>query len=262
MGERSFFVDPGTIRGERAEISGPAAHQIGRVLRLQRGDMIELLDNSGSLYAARITEVSRNAVSADVVERRRPDTEPAVRVELYQSLLKNQKMEWVLQKGTEIGVSRFVPVLSERCVSRPSAADVEERLERWRAIVREAAEQSGRAVLPEVGSLVDFCRACEAMAGADLPIVAWEGEPGAALGQMVRAAASGWTRGPGEGRRPRVALLIGPEGGFSRREAAAARAAGLGVAGLGPRILRAETAALVATTIALWEAGGLGGQRA
>ncbi len=258
MGERSFFVEPGTIQGEWAEITGQPAHQIARVLRLRPGDTVELLDNSGFVCIARIERIARDAVGAEVLQRQRLDTEPTVRLDLYQALLKGQKMEWVLQKGTEIGVCRFVPLLSERCVSRPSTADIAGRMDRWRAIVREAAEQSGRAVLPEVAGLESFERACATANGADLAVMAWEEERAASMGELLREALSraGRLR---PGSELRVAILIGPEGGFSRQEAETARSAGVRIAGLGPRILRAETAALVAATVVLWETGGLGG---
>ena len=258
MGERSFFVEPGTIQGGRAEITGQLAHQIGRVLRLRPGDTVELLDNSGFICVARIEQIARDVVGAEVLERRRLDTEPGVRLELYQALLKGQKMEWVLQKGTEIGVSRFVPLLSERCVSRPSSADIAGRLERWRAIVREAAEQSGRAVLPEVAGLESFEQACTTASGVDLAVMAWEEERTASLNGLLHeeGLSVGTSR---QASDLRVAILIGPEGGFSRQEAETARSAGVRIAGLGPRILRAETAALVAATVVLWETGGLGG---
>ncbi len=253
MGERSFFVEPGAIQGDRADVRGPVAHQIGRVLRLRPGDEIELLDNSGALYAARITEITRASVAAEIVERRLPKTEPPVGVELYQALLKGQKMEWVLQKGTEIGISRFVPVLSERCISRPSAGDMADRLERWRTIVREAAEQSGRAILPNVAPLVNLGEACVSARQADLTVMAWEEERTTSLKDLLAQTEQK------RGRPARVALLIGPEGGFSGTEAERAKTAGAQIAGLGPRILRAETAAIVAATVVLWETGGLGG---
>ena len=254
MGERSFFVESGAIQGERAEIRGPIAHQIGRVLRLRPGDSVDLLDNSGALFVAVLTDVSRDTVRARIVERRRPETEPEAHVDLYQALLKGQKMDLVLQKATEIGVSRFVPVLSERCVSRPSHGDLEGKVERWQAIVREAAEQSGRAVIPEIGHLEEFDRALISASAADLAVIAWEEERGVSLARLLRD----WSRGS-DAASSHIALFIGPEGGFSPLEAERAVAAGLRTVGLGPRILRAETAAIVATTAVLWETGGLGG---
>ena len=268
MAAHSFFVEPGAIQGERVELRGPVAHQIRAVLRLGPGDLVDLLDNSGIAYTVRLVVVSRESVVAEVVERRRPATEPRVELRLYQALLKGQKMDLVLQKGTEIGVSRFVPVLSERCVSRPSAADLRGRQGRWEAIVREAAEQSGRALMPVVEVLVPFAEACKAASGDDLAIMAWEEERALGIGTVLREAdlVGAVTPSPAplpskwDGvRRPRIALLVGPEGGFSPREAEIARAAGVRVATLGPRILRAETAALVAATLVLCETRDLGG---
>jgi 16S rRNA (uracil1498-N3)-methyltransferase len=266
VGERSFFVTPAAIQGDRAELEGQVAHQIRTVLRLHPGDTIELLDNSGWIYTARLTEVGKSRVAGDVVGRHRPETEPRVRVELYQALLKGQKMELVLQKGTEIGVTRFVPVLSERCVSRPGSGEMGRKLERWEAIVREASEQSGRAILPEVAQMEPFEGACRQAARADLALVAWEGERSGGIVAALRAAGldEAGRDHPASAmdatvRRPSIALLVGPEGGFSASEAAVAREAGLKAVTLGPRILRAETAALVAATVVLDRTGDLGG---
>ena len=270
MSEHSFFVSPTAIQGRRADLGGQVAHQIRSVLRLRPGDRIDLLDGSGIMYVARILEISRSGVVAEVLESRRPATEPRVELELYQAMLKGPKMELVLQKGTEVGISRFVPVLSERCVSRPDPSDLHRRLERWRAIVREAAEQSGRALLPAVESVESFDEACRAAREADLAMMAWEEERGAGIRGAIRERglagdvppASSRSPSVGEdvlGRRRRVALLVGPEGGFSPREADVARDSGIRVVSLGPRILRAETAALVASALVLYEVGDLGG---
>ena len=255
MGQHRFFVDAGSVRGQLAELTGAVAHQVSRVLRLHPGDIVELLDNSGFVYPSRIVRVSANVVHAEVLGRHQPATEPPVALELHQALLKGQKMELVLQKGTELGVNRFFPVLSERCVTRPSRADLEGRMVRWQAIVREAAEQSGRVLLPAIAPLESFGEACRTASTADLAVMAWEEERAVGIGRLVREA--GLTAA--DTHRPRVALLVGPEGGFSEREVAFARSVGVRIASLGPRILRAETAALVAPTIVLYEMGGLGG---
>jgi 16S rRNA (uracil1498-N3)-methyltransferase len=259
MGAHSFFVDPACLRTKQVSLPGRVAHQIRSVLRLRAGDDIELLDGSGALYEARLAEVTTDGVSADLLVRREPESEPSVRIDLYQALLKGEKMELVLQKGTEIGVTRFIPLLSERCISRPTVADLERKLDRWRAIVREAAEQSGRAILPEVGHLHSLAEACKEATSADLAAMAWEEEHAVGIGAAVREAGLRAEEPRKGDARPRVALLIGPEGGFSSQEAREVRAAGLKVVSLGPRILRAETAALVATTLVLCESGDMGG---
>ncbi|MGI5835803.1 MAG: RsmE family RNA methyltransferase [Chloroflexota bacterium] len=324
----SFFVDPGTVQEGRVEIRGKTAHQIAKVLRLQPGEVIDLLDNSGFVYPARIATVSKSSVWVEVIERRPGETEPKVELVLYQALLKGQKFDWVLQKGTEIGVSHFVPVLSERCVSRPSTSDIQRKVKRWAEIAKEAAEQSKRAVIPQVATMLSFDDACKEAGGMELSIMAWEEEstsrgfrallrePGILEGrregglhpQPLPHGKRGMRDGPhprplphmergdtqnselrtqnsepSSGRRTqdsglrtqdsgldtqhsadqpsrvRVALLVGPEGGFSEREALIAKQAGVTLVSLGPRILRAETAALVATTVLLYEMGDLGG---
>jgi len=223
---------------------------------------VELLDDSGFVHLARLAVVSKEGVVAEVVESRRSGTEPRVELVLYQALLKGQKMELVLQKGTEIGVSGFVQMLSERCVSRPDARDLARRLERWQAVVREAAEQSGRAVLPKVSGLESLEDACRKAAADGPALMAWEGEHALGIGRALSEAGFGtdgeaWTREGGA--RPRVSLLIGPEGGFSPREVETARDAGVRIVSLGPRVLRAETAGLVAATLVLCTTGDLGG---
>ncbi|MGE5620151.1 MAG: 16S rRNA (uracil(1498)-N(3))-methyltransferase [Sphingomonadaceae bacterium] len=282
MARHSFFVDPAAMQGERVELTSPIAHQIRSVLRLRPGDTVDLLDGSGCVHEARLVAVSREGVVAEVVNRRLAHTEPGAELVLYQALLKGEKMELVLQKGTEIGVSRFVPVLSERCVSRPGAADLERRIARWQTIVREAAEQSKRGVLPGVAPVEQFGAACRSAAEGGVALMAWEEERALGIGRVLAEAGLAGGRGPlghGDARneraspsasdsasprpavraRPRVALLIGPEGGFSEREAETARGAGVRVVSLGPRILRAETAALVAATLVLCATGDLGG---
>lgn len=260
MAAHSFFVEPGSIQGEMVELRGQVAHQVGKVLRLHPGDVVELLDNSGYVYQARIVAISRSGVGAEVLGRRRRETEPRVELELYQVLLKGQKLEWVLQKGTEVGVSRFVPMLSERCVSKLSGDDIKRKLDRWAEIVREAAEQSRRAVLPQVAPLVSFGDACREAVQADLAIMAWEEETSRGIGELLRDVRLGRAAEVPRSARPRIALLVGPEGGFSEKEAETAREAGVRVASLGLRILRAETAAMVAATVVLYEMGDLGGR--
>lgn len=269
MAAHSFFVDPGSLQGPRAVLRGQTAHQMRSVLRLRPGESVELLDGSGWVHAARILEINREQVVVEVVERRPSNAEPGVELELYQALLKGQKMEMVLQKGTEIGVSRFVPIMSERCISRPSSGDLAGRMDRWRSIVREAAEQSGRSICPTVEPLESFQDGCRGAARADLALMAWEEERSLGVTRVVAGLTEGRSspslpstgpRGPGqEDERPRVALVVGPEGGFSPSEAEAASRAGLRLVSLGTRILRAETAALVATTLVLCATGDLGG---
>lgn len=218
------------------------ARQIDRVLRLQRGESVIVLDGSGDEYEVRLDEVGR-ATTGTIAGRCRNTAEPAVSLSLFAGMLKGAKLELVLQRCTEIGVSRFVPVESARAVrGEPGAA----RRQRFEAIVREAAEQCGRGRLPEIAAPV-FLQEALAEAAAQGPIVfLWEGEATARLSDLRLTPEGGV-----------ASLFVGPEGGFSAEEAEAARRAGAHIVTLGRRILRAETAAIVGSALLLAGLGDL-----
>jgi 16S rRNA (uracil1498-N3)-methyltransferase len=241
-----FFVAPEALAGTTVALVDEVAHQIARVLRLRPDERIVLLDGTGNECIVRLTAVTPSRVEGEVELRRPGSGEPRLRLTLYQAPLKGDHMDYVLQKGTEVGIAAFVPVLTERTVAR--AVD-ERRLARWRRIVREAAEQARRAVLPVVHPLMPLEAACKDLAA--LPtLILWEEEQARGLAEAVRTLP-----------RPlaTLALLVGPEGGLSPAEVARARAAGATPITLGPRMLRAETAGLVAAAALLYEAGDLGG---
>lgn len=232
-----FFLPPDSIRGDEVSIPDEQARQIRTVLRLRRGDHILVLDNSGMEYVVRL----RSSTEGSIEKLRRNETEPALRLVLYQGILKGPKLEFVLQKGTEIGIGRFVPVVTERSVAGEPG---ESKQRRYDAIVREAAEQSGRGRIPEIAEAKTLADALTAAEGK--LVIPWEEEHDRRL-VGLRAA-------PGE----TLSLFIGPEGGFSPGEVEAARSAGALPVTLGPRILRAETAAIVAASLLLAGAGNLG----
>jgi 16S rRNA (uracil1498-N3)-methyltransferase len=244
-----FFVKPGTLDGETAELDRQVSHRLRHVLRLRGGDRVVLLDGSGSEYEAVLEDVSNPTVRARIVSRRDGVAEPRARVVLYQSIIKGDRFDWVLEKGTEIGVARFVPLVSHRGVVRPRTGRVE-RMERWRRIVTEAAEQCGRCYLPAVTSPVSLSDALESAEG--LRLLPWEGEHQTTLRQALKEAV-----GKVEDA-PVVSLFIGPEGGFAREEVDRAVDLGVRTASLGPRILRSETAGIVAAAAVLYEMGELG----
>ncbi|MCX7840326.1 MAG: 16S rRNA (uracil(1498)-N(3))-methyltransferase, partial [Anaerolineae bacterium] len=156
-----FFVSPQTIRDNRVVMRGPVVHQIRDVLRLKPGDTFVLLDNSGWAHRAEIVTLDREVLRGRVVDKWKPETEAATRITLYQGLLKGQKFEWVLQKGTELGVAAFVPLLAARCVIGSLEDVTEARMARWQKIIVEAAEQAGRAILPHISAAMLFAHACE-----------------------------------------------------------------------------------------------------
>lgn len=245
-----FFVPAEWLIEDPVTLSGDTAHQIAHVLRMLPGDECLLLDDSGWAYRLALEGFGPGRVTGRIVERLRPDTEPDVKVWLYQALLTERKMDWVLQKGTELGVAAFAPIATERSVHGRRDAVSEAKIERWRRIVREAAEQSGRAHLPELHLPRPLAAACAdagrdgtlalmaAIAPGALPLREILGTPEARSCQEIR-------------------LFIGPEGGFSPDEVETARRAGVVPVSLGPRVLRTETAGLVATTAILYARGEL-----
>jgi len=250
-----FFIPTDWIQGNDLTVTGPQAHQIARVLRMRPGDVVIVLDNSGWEIEARLVVVDRNLVKGEVLRRRLASGEPHTKISLYQGMLKGNRFEFVLQKGTEMGVVEFVPVIADRCVIFDLEA-VEKKRHRWEWIIQEAAEQCRRGRKPELRSVTLFPQACEqAKHAGGLSLIPWEEKGLVGLRDVLRSAPPGHERNwpPFS-----ISLFIGPEGGFTADEIATARRYGLVPVALGPRILRAETAGLVAAAAILYDLGDMG----
>jgi 16S rRNA (uracil1498-N3)-methyltransferase len=253
-----FFVSPEVLAADRVELHGDLSHRLRHVLRLRAGDTIVLLDGSGREYDVVLEDVDGATVRARVVGRRDGPPEPEVRLVLYQSLIKGDRFHWVLEKGTELGVSGFVPLVCRRNVMRPRL-DRTGRRERWQRIVTEAAEQCGRSILPQLSPVTELDEALDSASG--LRLLPWEEERALGLRTVLRQArlpdgqalAEGEAAGP-----PTVSVFVGPEGGFTRQEVERARASVVEVVSLGRRILRSETAGIAAAAAILYELGELG----
>ncbi len=242
-----FFIPSHWIQANHVTITGPQAHQIARVLRMRPGDEIIVLDNSGWEIETRLTAVKGEQVQGDVLRRRLSAAEPHTKIGLYQSVLKGSRFEWVLQKGTELGVVEFVPLITERCILSDLNA-VEKKRPRWERIIQEAAEQCRRGRKPALRDPLLFPQGCErARRAGGLALIPWEEEESTSLREIL-AGTSLFT----------VHLFIGPEGGFAPDEVDLARRYGLQPVTLGPRILRAETAGIAAVTAILFALGDLG----
>jgi 16S rRNA (uracil1498-N3)-methyltransferase len=236
-----FFIPPKWITPPTVHLQGQIARQIKTVLRMQVGDELMVLDDSGTEWQVKITEIGKETVEAHIVDQRPSQNEPTVQITLYQGTLKGQKFEWVLQKGTELGVSRFVPTICERSVV--NRVDVlTKKYSRWQEIIREAAEQSRRGKLPVLEAPVSLADAVNQAQSESLMIMTWEGENESTLKSIISQA-----------KVKRISIFIGPEGGFTKQEAALVREAGGEVVKLGPRILRAETAGLAVCAAILYE---------
>ncbi len=224
-----FFVDPATVVGERFALPASVAHQVTQVLRLRDGDQITLLDGLGGELRCRLEDGQ-----CVVVERGTAGGEPGHQLTVWQALLKGDHLEPVIRHGTEIGIARFRPFVTERCVVRELTP---RRLERLRAVAREAAEQSERGIVPPVDAPMSYAEALEAVM------------PGSVL-LFERHEAKRLTE-----LSPPTSVFIGPEGGFTPAEVQAAERSGLAIAGLGPRILRSETVAVAVAAAILSRTG-------
>ena len=224
-----FFVEPAAMEGERFPLPAPITHQVTRVLRVPDGGQIVLLDGVGNAVRCRLDDGD-----CVVVERRAADGEPTHQLTVWQALLKGNHLEPAIRHGTEIGIARFGLFVSERCVARELSP---RKLERLRAVAREAAEQSERGIVPPVEELVSYAEALRAATSGS--VLLFERHEGERLTEM----------------EPPPGVFIGPEGGFSPAEVAAAERAGLAIAGLGPRILRSETVAVAVAAAILSRTG-------
>ncbi len=236
-----FFVAP--FDGDTAVISGQDAHHIARVLRMQIGDSLTLCDAHGTDYACEILSIGDGEVSLHVRDRAPSATEPTTSVTLYQGLPKSEKMEWIIQKCVEIGITRIVPVAMSRCVVKVNGADGEKKRSRWQKIAAGAAEQSGRGIIPEVAAPISFDTMLSALK-EEYAVTFYEGG-GVSLSMLV-----------GESTR-QVSIVIGPEGGFSSDEIEKLRENGAHIATLGKRILRCETAPMVALSVIMQLTGNM-----
>ena len=228
-----FFTARENISDTQIIIDSEDAKHIERVLRLSAGDEITVCDGRGIDYRAVISEINKNSVICDVISSAVCDTEPGVKVTLYQGLPKAAKMDYIIQKTTELGISRIVPVKLSRCVVKlENRAAEKKKTERWQKIAYEAAKQSGRGVIPEVAMPMSFDAAVSEMLTADMAFAPYECETQTRLSSVIDSGKAAKS----------VALMIGPEGGYDITEADKLKAAGIRTITLGRRILRTETA--------------------
>ncbi len=218
------------------KIRGADAMHIAKVLRMNPGEEITVCDLAGTDYTCRILSADCDEIDLEVIASSPSKTEPSVDVTLYMALPKGDKMELIVQKCVELGVNRIVPMLTARCVSRPDEKSMQKKTERYRKIAYEASKQCGRGKIPTVDFCMDFGQAVnEAAAQSDLAVLFYE--------------CSQTPLKPFFDVHPqKIAVFVGSEGGFEPQEAALAEKHNITTASLGPRILRCETAAIVATT--------------
>lgn len=251
-----YFVPPEQMGEHSVTLQGEDARHLAAVMRSKPGDHFIASNGSGRDVLAKILTVDKDSVTADIIEQLSSQAEMAWRVTVAQSLPKGDKLETVIQKGTEAGAAAFQPFLSQRTVVQYDERKEAKRLDRWRKIAKEAAEQSHRSVIPEIHPVCSWKSLLGQMPEYDLILFCYEeeGRSGNGLRDLLSRFHSGLTVD-----EPRVLVIIGPEGGFTPQEAEAAAASGARLIGLGQRILRTETAALYALACLAYESGELGG---
>lgn len=241
-----FFLPINSITSEKVNFPTPIAHQIRHVLRLKEGMEVEVLDNQGTALRVRLEEVGESSVVGRIIGRNSPQSEPAVSLTVCVSLTQREKFEWILQKNVEVGTSCILPFISRYSLVREKTLEAKRR-QRWEDILREAAEQSGRVRIPTLGEVCSLAKMItNCTAEHDLCLAAWEGEHITSLQQALQK----------QGNNLRsVAIFIGPEGGFDPQEMELFEQADVKPVSLGKRILRMETAAIVAPALILYELG-------
>jgi len=248
------FLSDSHIDGDRATIAGADAHHLLHVLRLGPGDTFTVVDERGTERIAEIVETSERRLVAHLSQPAPVATEPSTALTLYHGLPRTRRFKAVLQMGTELGVAAFVPVLCARSVVRIKPKEAPAKAERWRRIVREAARQCGRTQVPEVAEPFSWDAALERFTNSGQPGVM----PDATLAPSGALSLGDCLRRLRAGPSPTaLSLFVGPEGGFDLAERSQARAVGIHLVTLGPRVLRSETAAIAAVTICLHELGAL-----
>lgn len=230
-----FFVEPEQIGPEWATITGPDVNHIRNVLRMKPGEAVRISDGKGSCYDGTVDTLQSAEIIVRLTGEKMESTELPVEVVLFQGLPKSDKMEWIIQKNTELGVGAIVPVATSRAVVKLDEKKADSKVKRWNGIAEAAAKQSKRTLIPEVRSVLSFKQALLESATFDVKLMPYENAEGMAFTRKC----IGEIR-PGA----KVAVFIGPEGGFSEEEVKAASEMGFLPITLGRRILRTETAGM------------------
>lgn len=240
-----FFVNPTQIQDENAIISGEDVKHISKVLRLKNGDEITICNGQGRDYECIIRNINKEEVITEIISSHVSQTEPKVKITLFQGITKSDKMEFIIQKCVEMGIYRVVPIITERTVVKiEDQKKQNSKLARWQKISESAAKQSQRGIIPEIGSIITLKEALEQSKKIDCKVIAYEKEEENHLQNIL-------TDFSGES----IAIFIGPEGGFENNEIYLAKQNDIVPITLGKRILRTETAGLFLVSIMMYEMG-------
>lgn len=252
-----YFVENEQFHDASVEITGADVHHLRTVLRAEEGTTVICSDGAGREAIVKLTDFDKDRVRGAIVEHIEDTREPKMNVWLAQSLPKADKLETVIQKGTEIGVVRFLPFMSERTVVRYDDKKQQKRMQRWQKIAKEAAEQAHRSRIPTIDTPLNWKEMLAAGQEADAVFLCYERENGVRLRSALQSFQPDRSLSAADALK--IMMVIGPEGGFSEQEVQEAEEQGFCIVGLGRTVLRTETAGPVAAACVLYEFGEMGG---
>lgn len=246
---RRFFVEPEAIESQNATITGSEANHIRNVLRLKAGDRICLIDGRGGEFEAELLQLSAVGVRARILSQKIMAPEPKPGIILAQAMLKDRKMDELVSQMTEVGVDEWIPFFCKRSIPKPAPLKLASRMARWEKIAGQSLKQCRRSKLLRIREPTTLDRVLDAGRSCDVKLLFWENETGP-LKTCTEIAC--------ETPPQSILAIVGPEGGFAQDEVDAARRTGFSVIGLGPRILRAETAGVAAGVLLQYIFGDMG----
>lgn len=243
-----FFVPKENIKEDKIIINTEDVSHITRVLRMGEGDTLLLCDGKGYDYNAEITNISAKEIICKILKSRKSNTEPNIEVTLFQGLPKASKMEYIIQKTTELGITKIVPCKMSRCVVKLENVKAEsKKIERWQKIAESAAKQSGRGIVPEIAPVADISSAITQLKEQDIAFAPYECEDTQSLREVLQSV----------DKPLKIGFIIGPEGGFDMSEIEKLHEAGIKTVTLGKRILRTETAGEAVLAMTMYEKGDI-----
>lgn len=243
-----FFVNKENISEDSIYIDGEDVKHIVNVLRIEIGEEIEICDKAGTDYRCKIVELSKENIECEILEKYKSRGESEIEIVLFQGLPKSTKMELIVQKSTELGVKKIVPLVTSRSIVKINDRKKEEKkVERWTKIAEEAAKQSKRGIIPEISPIMSFSEMLDYLNDELMVIVPYENEEDIGIKSVLKDC-----------KYKKINIIIGPEGGFSDSEIASLKAVNSHIVTLGPRILRTETAGFTTSALVLYELGDLG----
>lgn len=249
---QSFFINSENLDKDKNEIRivGDNFNHIKNVLRYNVGDKLKIVVEHENKYMCIIKDILKDSILCDIEEKINENNEANIKIDVYQGLPKADKMEYIIQKCTELGVSNFIPVQFKRCIVKLNSKDEMKKISRWNKISEAAAMQSGRECIPKVENIINLNELCNSIKNYDIVVVAYEKEKENFLKNIIK-----------DKNIKNIALIIGPEGGLDIEEVQKLKNSGAKIISLGNRILRTETASIVMSSIMMYELGDIGGKK-